>query len=285
MLYLTLNPNKPGELDRLSAITSLLVRYHSPGCGHCVAMKEEWAALKNHKKLKDKDITVIDVESSLTPQIKHKSARLPESQGVPTIVFIQGDKVKEHKGAREADAMANFAIEQMGQSGGGKRKGTKRKSRKKSKKIHSIKRKPIIKGTRNIRNKRLLVKKKKRRTIKRRRNKRKGKRRTNRRKTKKGGMNQEDEDDELVRVAVPGDDEIAQLVRVNAMERPDRDENEEQDEEDQLVRVRFGRLPPPNFENLNEIEDNPPNSSSSAATSSSSALGAVTVRRKRCCCR
>ena len=44
-------------------------------------------------------------------------------------------------------------------------------------------------------------------------------------------MNQEDEDDELVRVAVPGDDEIAQLVRVNAMERPDRDENEEQDEE------------------------------------------------------
>ena len=281
MLYLTLNPNKPGELDRLSAITSLLVRYHSPGCGHCVAMKEEWAALKNHKKLKDKDITVIDVESSLTPQIKHKSARLPESQGVPTIVFIQGDKVKEHKGAREADAMANFAIEQMGQSGGGKRKGTKRKSRKKSKKIHSIKRKPIIKGTRNIRNKRLLVKKKKRRTIKRRRNKRKGKRRTNRRKTKKGGMNQEDEDDELVRVAVPGDDEIAQLVRVNAMERPDRDENEEQDEEDQLVRVRFGRLPPPNFENLNEIEDNPPNSSSSAATSSSSALGAVTVRRKR----
>jgi len=257
MLYLTLNPNKPGELDRLSAITSLLVRYHSPGCGHCVAMKEEWAALKNHKKLKDKDITVIDVESSLTPQIKHKSARLPESQGVPTIVFIQGDKVKEHKGAREADAMANFAIEQMGQSGGGKRKGTKRKSRKKSKKIHSIKRKPIIKGTRNIRNKRLIVKKK-RKTTKRRRNKRKGKRRTNRRKIKKGGMNQEDEDDELVRVAVP------------------RDENEEQDEEDQLVRVRFGRLPNPNFEN--EIEDNPPTSSSSAATSSSSALNEVKVR-------
>lgn len=267
MLYLTLNPNKPGELDRLSAITSLLVRYHSPGCGHCVAMKEEWAALKNHKKLKDKDITVIDVESSLTPQIKHKSARLPESQGVPTIVFIQGDKVKEHKGAREADAMADFAIEQMGQSGGGKRKGTKRKSRKKSKKIHSIKRKPIIKGTRNIRNKRLIVKKK-RKTTKRRRNKRKGKKRTNRRKIKRGGMNQEDEDDE-----------IAQLVRVNEMERPDRDENEEQDEEDQLVRVRFGRLPNPIFEN--EIEDNPPNSSSSAATSSSSALGAVKVRKKR----
>jgi len=179
MLYLTLNPNKPGELDRLSTITSLLVRYHSPGCGHCVAMKEEWAALKNHKKLKDKDITVIDVESSLTPQIKHKSARLPESQGVPTIVFIQGDKVKEHKGAREADAMADFAIEQMGQSGGGKRKHAKRKSRKKSKKIKTIKRKPVIKGTRNIRNKRLLVKKK-RKTIKRRNKK------TNKNKDKRG---------------------------------------------------------------------------------------------------
>lgn len=240
MLYLTLNPNKPGELDRLSAITSLLVRYHSPGCGHCVAMKEEWAALKNHKKLKDKDITVIDVDSSLTSQIKHKSARLPESQGVPTIVFIQGDKVKEHKGAREADAMADFAIEQMGQSGGGKRKHAKRKSRKKSKKIKTIKRKPVIKGTRNIRNKRLIVKKK-RKTTKRRRNKRKGKRRTNRRKIKKGGMNNDEEDD---------------------------------GNNDELFRVRFGRLP--NYENLNEIEDNPqPTSSSSAATSSSSASNAV----------
>ena len=259
MLYLTLNPNKPGELDRLSAITSLLVRYHSPGCGHCVAMKEEWAALKNHKKLKDKDITVIDVESSLTPQIKHKSARLPESQGVPTIVFIQGDKVKEHKGAREADAMADFAIEQMGQSGGGKRKHAKRKSRKRSKKIKAIKRKPVIKGTRNIRNKRLIVKKK-RKTTKKRRNKRKGKRRTNRRKTKKGGMN---------------DDEIPpRLVRVNA----DRPHEEHDGNEDELVRVRFGRLP--NFENINEIEDNPaPTSSSSAATSSSSASNAV-VKKK-----
>ena len=259
MLYLTLNPNKPGELDRLSAITSLLVRYHSPGCGHCVAMKEEWAALKNHKKLKDKDITVIDVDSSLTSQIKHKSARLPESQGVPTIVFIQGDKVKEHKGAREADAMADFAIEQMGQSGGGKRKHAKRKSRKKSKKIKAIKRKPVIKGTRNIRNKRLIVKKK-RKTTKRRRNKRKGKR-TNRRKTKKGGMN---------------NDEIPpRLVRVNA----DRPDEEDDGNEDELIRVRFERLD--NYENLNEIEDNPPNSSSSAATSSSSALGAVTVRTKK----
>ena len=244
MLYLTLNPNKPGELDRLSAITSLLVRYHSPGCGHCVAMKEEWAALKNHKRLKDKDITVIDVDSSLTPQIKHKSARLPESQGVPTIVFIQGDKVKEHTGAREADAMADFAIEQMGQSGGGKRKHAKRKSRKRSKKIKAIKRKPVIKGTRNIRNKRLIVKKK-RKTTKRRRNKRKRKRRTNRRKTKKGGMNNDEEDD---------------------------------GNNDELFRVRFGHLP--NYDNLNEIEDNPPpTSSSSAATSSSSASNAVVEKR------
>ena len=172
MLFLTLDPNKPGELDRLSAINSLLVRYHSPNCGHCVAMKEEWASLKNHKKLKDKDITIMDVESSLTPQIKHKSARLPETQGVPTIVFIQGDKVKEHTGAREADAMADFVVSEMGQSGG-KRKRVKRKSRKKSKKIYSIKRRPIIKGTRNIRNKRLI--KKKRKTIKRRGNNKKRK--------------------------------------------------------------------------------------------------------------
>ena len=52
-------------------------------------------------------------------------------------------------------------------SGGTKRKSlikstkrkSRRKSKKKSKKVFSIKRKPIIKGTRNIRNKRLIVKK------------------------------------------------------------------------------------------------------------------------------
>ena len=96
MLYLTLNPNKPGELDRLSAITSLLVRYHSPGCGHCVAMKEEWAALKNHKKLKDKDITAID-DSNLTSQIKHKSARLPESQEYLLLFLFKEIKSKSTK--------------------------------------------------------------------------------------------------------------------------------------------------------------------------------------------
>ena len=173
MIFITLDPNKPGELDRLAALSALLVRYHSPNCHHCVAMESEWKALKDHPKLKDKEITIIDVESSLTPEIKHKSARLPETQGVPTVVFIEGTKSKEHKGARSADAMAEFAVGEM-KMGGGKRKRTKRKSRKKSKKIKSIKRKPIIKGTRNIRNKRLIIKKK-RRTIKRRRNNKKRK--------------------------------------------------------------------------------------------------------------
>ena len=150
MLFLTLDPNKPGELDRLSAINALLVRYHSPNCGHCVAMKEEWASLKNHKKLKDKDITIMDVESSLTPQIKHKSARLPETQGVPTIVFIQGDKVKEHTGAREADAMADFVVSEMGQNGG-RRKRTKTRRRRNVKKRKTVRRKNKRKSTKKRR--------------------------------------------------------------------------------------------------------------------------------------
>ncbi len=129
---MTLNPNNVGELDRLSEITSILVRYHSPNCHHCLEMEDEWKALKGHSKLKDKNITVIDVDSSMTGSIKHKSARLPETQGVPAIVFIEGNKTKEHKGARKADDMAEFAISEMSQGGGRRRKkrGTrKRKTR------------------------------------------------------------------------------------------------------------------------------------------------------------
>ena len=155
MLFLTLDPNNPGELDRLSAINALLVRYHSKNCGHCVAMKEEWELLKNHKKLKDIDITIMDVESSLTPQIKHKSARLPETQGVPTIIFIHGDKVKEHTGGRQADAMADFILAEMGQNGG-KRKRTKT-TRRNVKKRKTVRRKIKQKSTK----KRRKIKKKK----------------------------------------------------------------------------------------------------------------------------
>lgn len=178
MLFLTLDPKKPSELDRLSAINALLVRYHSPGCGHCVAMKEEWASLKNHKKLKDKDITIMDVESSLTPQIKHKSARLPETQGVPTIVFIQGDKVKEHTGAREADAMADFALEQMGQSGG-RRKRTKTKRRGSKSRRRGIK----TKRRRNLKKRKTVKRKNKRKSTKKR-----GKMKKRKTRSKKGGI-------------------------------------------------------------------------------------------------
>ena len=129
MLFMTLNPNDPGKLDRLMKSTALLVRYHSPNCHHCKKMEGEWKALKDHPKLKEKEIIVVDVDSSMSGSIEHKSARLPETQGVPTIVFIEGEKSKEHKGARKADAMAEFAISEMSQ-GGGRRKKRKYGTRK-----------------------------------------------------------------------------------------------------------------------------------------------------------
>ena len=137
MLFITLNPNDPDELDRLMKSTALLVRYHSPNCNHCKEMEDEWKALKDHPKLKDKEIAVVDVDSSMSGSITHKSARLPETQGVPTIVFIKGKKSKEHKGARKADAMAEFAISEMSQ-GGGRRK--KRKYGTRKRKAHQTRR-------------------------------------------------------------------------------------------------------------------------------------------------
>ena len=182
MVFIEVDPNNPKDVDKLLATANALIRFHSPGCGHCLAMGDEMKKVSEHPKINDLGMNIIDIESSMTPKIKHKSARIPEKQGVPTIVYVSkgSPECKEHTGARKADAMADFIIAESGMTaaaagGGRKRKRMKKrsKSRKKSKKIVSIRRRPIIKGTRNIRNKRLI--KKKRRTNKRRRNNRKRK--------------------------------------------------------------------------------------------------------------
>ena len=181
MVFIEVDPNNPKDVDKLLATANALIRFHSPGCGHCLAMGDEMKKVSEHPKINDLGMNIIDIESSMTPKIKHKSARIPEKQGVPTIVYVSkgSPECKEHTGARKADAMADFIIAESGMTaaaaGGRKRKRMKKrsKSRKKSKKIVSVRRRPIIKGTRNIRNKRLI--KKKRRTNKRRRNNRKRK--------------------------------------------------------------------------------------------------------------
>ena len=168
MVFIEVDPNNPKDVDKLLATANALIRFHSPGCGHCLAMGDEMKKVSEHPKINDLGMKIIDIESSMTPKIKHKSARI-KKQGVPTIVYVSkgSPECKEHTGARKADAMADFIIAESGMTaaaagGGRKRKRMKKrsKSRKKSKKIVSIRRRPIIKGTRNIRNKRLIKKKK-----------------------------------------------------------------------------------------------------------------------------
>lgn len=87
------------------------VRFHSPHCGHCLAMKDEMKKLKNHHKIQKHDVGVIDAHSNITGEIKHKIGKIQHNQGVPAMYLIvrgSQSEPEEYTGERTADAMANF---------------------------------------------------------------------------------------------------------------------------------------------------------------------------------
>jgi len=114
-------------------------------------------------------------------EISQKDFNPDDQYVIPPAMLRSGleeeDKFRHHKPRKPKNRSkhSNAVV-----TGGTKRKSLKKSTKKKSKKVFSIKRKPIIKGTRNIRNKRLIVKKTKRK------NKKKSKKKY--KKNIKGGM-------------------------------------------------------------------------------------------------
>jgi len=134
MLFVSLDSNQGEELDKLATLNKLLLRYHSPSCGHCTAMEPEWEKVKKDKRLHNAKIKVVDADVSITNNAKHPSARDVSRKGVPTIYLVEGNKMIEHIGGRTQNDIVSFALDNKVQAGGKKRRSVRRKRTRRIKK-------------------------------------------------------------------------------------------------------------------------------------------------------
>ena len=139
MKFISIGPNDLNNYDTLISEKPAFLKIYSPGCGHCVAMKDAWNALKNSKELKNLDINIIEMDAdAISDKVKSKSGQI--NGGVPTIRYVKknGEKWVDYKNERSTKEMVDFVLEQMNikntQMGGKKIKKSIRKSIRKSKK-------------------------------------------------------------------------------------------------------------------------------------------------------
>jgi hypothetical protein len=156
MKFVRVGPNDSEKYDKLIETMPVFVKIYSPNCGHCVNMKEAWDALENSDDIKNYDIAIIEVHEGATNNITSPSGKI--DQGLPTIraVKLNGKKWKEYEGDRSVEDMVKFIKDNFNDkktmSGGkimlkrrmsssrktkrkvrgGKSKGIKRKSKRKS---------------------------------------------------------------------------------------------------------------------------------------------------------
>jgi thiol-disulfide isomerase/thioredoxin len=126
MLFVSLDPNQGEELDKLATLNKLLLRYHSPGCGHCTAMSPEWENVKKDKRLHNAKIKIVDANVGITHNSKHPSAQDVSTKGVPTIYLIDGNSMVEYNGERKQEEIVSFALDKS-QSGEKKKSFVRRK--------------------------------------------------------------------------------------------------------------------------------------------------------------
>ena len=101
--------NKLSLSKKLQSDKPVLILYFAEWCGHCVAFKPTWDAIK--KKLEtNKGIHVIEVENS---NIKYLPKTNQSIQAFPTIQLIKKGKVKEYTGFRMLDSIISFVNTNM----------------------------------------------------------------------------------------------------------------------------------------------------------------------------
>ena len=108
MQIITITDNNIDEFARIAATRPVLVRYHSPNCGHCLAMEDEWQELGRSGLVVDNNVAIVDIDVSIADKLNHPSAKNALSVGVPSIYFLKGSKMVEYKGDRNSKKMADF---------------------------------------------------------------------------------------------------------------------------------------------------------------------------------
>ena len=110
MPIIVINSGDASKFDDLANKRDMLLRYHSPTCGHCIAMESEWKALEDEQSLKERNIAIVDIDVGIAYTINHPSAKTAMSQGVPAIYFIKKNQMFQYSGERKAKKIAEFAI-------------------------------------------------------------------------------------------------------------------------------------------------------------------------------
>ena len=110
MPIIVINRGEESKFDDIVNKQDMLLRYHSPSCGHCLAMEDEWKSLGDDLDLEEQKIAIVDIDVGIAYTINHPSAKTAISQGVPAIYFIKKNQVFEYSGERKAVKIAEFAI-------------------------------------------------------------------------------------------------------------------------------------------------------------------------------
>lgn len=111
MLFLSLNRNDHKILDKLCENFQVLLRYSSPSCIHCSNMLGEWLKLKDHSELKHlNNLAIVDANTEIVKNQKHLSAKkhILNNEMVPSIFFINKNKVKEYDEERTLENFIEF---------------------------------------------------------------------------------------------------------------------------------------------------------------------------------
>ena len=110
MKFISITPENNNTAEFMEVISKMpsFVKLYSPGCGHCVAMQDDWNALKNNAALTDYDMAVIEVHADELDKIN--SPAMTINQGFPTIrkVLKNGNLGKDYEGNRSTVDMVNF---------------------------------------------------------------------------------------------------------------------------------------------------------------------------------
>jgi thiol-disulfide isomerase/thioredoxin len=89
------------------------VKFYSPSCSHCIAMKPAWDEMSN-ELLKDYtgDLIIMEVNADALSNIKHQNI-VNDVNGFPTIMSItaEGIKSKDYTGNRSKEDLINFIID------------------------------------------------------------------------------------------------------------------------------------------------------------------------------
>ena len=113
-------------------------KIYNNGCGHCVAMANEWNIMKT--KVIKGGVNVVEFETTKDAKKLEdfKKIHKIEYSGVPTLFKILGGKIEYYNGERTADKMAEWALKNAKPSTGGSKQTKKaKKMKRKTKKTCS----------------------------------------------------------------------------------------------------------------------------------------------------